>query len=96
MMDKKLLYIPTAVLFVGVLPLPIGYYTLLRLVVTAAAAYIAYDTFQNDKQSGWIWVFGFVAILFNPLIPIYLDKEIWMVIDFVVAILFIAYSRKLN
>ena len=95
-MDKKLLYIPTAVLFVGVLPLPIGYYTLLRLVVTAAAAYIAYDTFQNDKQSGWIWVFGFVAILFNPLIPIYLDKEIWMVIDFVVAILFIAYSRKLN
>ncbi len=95
-MDKKLLYIPAAVLFVGVLPLSIGYYTLLRLVVTAAAAYIAYDTFQNDKQSGWMWVFGFVAILFNPLIPIYLDKEIWMVIDFVVAILFIAYSRKLN
>ena len=95
-MDKKLLYIPAAVLFIGVFPLPIGYYTLLRLVVTAAAAYIAYDTFQTDKQSGWIWVFGFVAILFNPLIPIYLDKELWMVIDFAVAILFIVYSRKIN
>ena len=94
MMDKKLLYIPAAILFIGVFPLPIGYYTLLRLVVTAAAAYVAYDTFQNDKQSGWIWVFGFVAILFNPLIPIYLDKELWMVIDFAVAILFIVYSRK--
>jgi len=93
-MDKKLLYIPAAVLFIGVFPLPIGYYTLLRLVVTAAAAYIAYDTFQTDKQSGWIWVFGFVAILFNPLIPIYLDKELWMIIDFAVAVLFIIYSRK--
>ena len=51
-MDKKLLYIPAVVLFIGVFPLPIGYYTLLRLVVTAAAAYIAYDTFQTDKQSG--------------------------------------------
>jgi len=95
-MDKKLLYIPAAILFIGVFPLPIGYYTLLRLVVTAAAAYIAYDTFQTDKQSGWIWVFGFIAILFNPLIPIYLDKELWMVIDFAVAILFIVYSRRIN
>ena len=94
-MDKKLLYIPAAVLFIGVFPLPIGYYTLLRLVVTAAAAYIAYDTFQTDKQSGWIWVFGFVAILFNPLIPIYLNKELWMIIDFAAAILFIVYSRKI-
>ena len=94
-MEKKLLYIPVAVLFIGVFPLPIGYYTLLRLVVTAAATYIAYNTFQKDKQSGWIWVFGFVAILFNPLIPIYLDKELWMIIDFVVAILFIVYSRKI-
>ena len=95
-MDKKLLYIPAAVLFIGVFPLPIGYYTLVRLVVTAAAAYIAYDTFQKDKQSGWIWVFGFVAILFNPLIPIYLDKEIWMVIDLAAAVLFLFYSRKVS
>ena len=73
-MDKKLLYIPAAVLFVGVFPLPIGYYTLLRLVVTAAAAYVAYDTFQKDKQSGWIWVFGFVAILFNPLIQLKIQQ----------------------
>ena len=93
-MDKKLLYIPAAVLFIGVFPLPIGYYTLLRLVVTAAAAYIAYDTFQTDKQSGWTWVFGFVAILFNPIVPVYLDKELWMIIDFAAAILFIIYSRK--
>jgi hypothetical protein len=95
-MNKKLLYIPAAVLFIGVFPLPIGYYTLLRLVVTAAAAYIAYDTFQTDKQSGWTWVFGFVAILFNPLIPIYLNKELWMIIDFATAILFIVYSRKIS
>ena len=95
-MDKKLLYIPTTVLFIGIFPLPIGYYTFLRLVVTAAAAYIAYQTYQKDKQSGWLWIFGLVALLFNPLIPIYLDKEIWMVIDLAAAVLFLFYSRKVS
>ena len=95
-MGKKLLYIPATLLFIGIFPLPIGYYTLLRLIVTAAAAYIAYDTFQKGEQSGWVWVFGFVAIMFNPLIPIYLDKELWIIIDFAAAILFIAYSRRVN
>jgi hypothetical protein len=66
---------------------PYGYYTLLRLVVCGTGTYISYISFKNEKQ-----IIGFlailVALLFNPIIPIYLDKEIWVIIDLFVAIFF--------
>ena len=34
---------PIVVLAIGILPLPIGYYTLSRLVVCASAIYFAYN-----------------------------------------------------
>ncbi len=95
-MNKKLLYIPAAVLFIGIFPMPIVYYTLLKLVVTAAAAYATYEAFQMDEESGWmdIWVIG--AVLFNPFAPFYFIKAMWMIIDFATAILFIVFSRKIR
>jgi len=35
-----------------------------------------------------VWLFGFIGLLFNPLIPIHLSQEIWQPIDFVCAVLF--------
>lgn len=66
---------------------PYGYYVLLRWVVCAAAAYIAFQA-HNSNRSGFVWAFGVVAVLFNPLSPIYLNREIWQVIDLLVAALF--------
>jgi hypothetical protein len=96
-LNKNILfYIPIAILIVGVFPLPIGYYTLVRLIVTAAAAYIAWQTFMQNKQSGWVWIFAFVAILFNPLMPVYLNsKPLWIMIDLATAGLFLYSSKKL-
>ena len=37
-----------------------------------------------------------VTILFNPLIPIHFDKGIWVVIDFVVAVLFVVSIFKIK
>ena len=73
-------------LLLAVLPLPYGFYTLLRIVVTASAAFAAYYFFEegDDSQSGIIW--DLIAILFNPLITIQLDKAIWMPIDIGTAI----------
>ena len=67
---------------------PYGYYQLLRFVVCGVSAYIAFNAYQWQKI-GVGWLFGFVAFLFNPLIPIHLSREIWQVIDFICAILFI-------
>jgi uncharacterized protein DUF6804 len=31
----------------------------------------------------WAWVFGLLAIVFNPIIPVYLQRLAWHVIDYV-------------
>lgn len=69
--------------------LPIGYYTFLRILVTIGAGVIVFDEFKKG-MGFWTVIFGLVAILFNPIIPVYLgSKSAWLPIDIVVAILFI-------
>lgn len=75
-------------LIVAVASLPYGYYQFLRWVTCVTAVYIAVMSYTWNKK--WAtWVFGAIAILFNPLFPIYLTKEIWRPIDIFAAILFI-------
>jgi len=93
--QKPLLIISSVMLLVAVLPLPYGFYTLLRIVVTASAAFAAYYFFEegDDSQSGII--LALIALLFNPLIPIHLDKAIWMPIDIGTAIYMYILSKKI-
>ncbi len=84
---KQVRLIVIAMLLLGILDFPYAYYTLLRIVVTVVSAFAAYNAVENDQQP-WMIIFGAVAILFNPIIPIYLNKEIWVVIDVIVAGLF--------
>lgn len=67
---------------------PYGFFTLLRFVVFALTAYIAWIAHQA-KQEKWIWIFGFLAVIFNPFIPLYFGRDFWRVIDFIVAIFLI-------
>jgi uncharacterized membrane protein len=91
---KKLLIIAAAMLLIATMPLPIEFYTLLRIVVFGAAAYSAYCFFENkNSQAGLILVL--IAIVWNPLIPIYLyDKFIWILLDISAAIYMFLLSRK--
>ena len=85
---RALLLICMGLLLLALVDLPIGYYTLLRIVVTIGAGAVIVTEFENGFNF-WVIVFGLVAILFNPLIPVYLgDKEAWMPIDLITAILF--------
>jgi len=65
---------------------PYGYYKLLRFVVCSVTVYGTYFSAKLEKI-GWVWTFGIIAILFNPLIPIYLGKGTWQIIDLAVGIL---------
>lgn len=83
--------IPAALLLLGVADMPIGYYTLLRIVVCLASCLLAYANYSKEEKINLSAIlFGIVAILFNPFIPIYLqDKDVWTVIDILAAIFFI-------
>lgn len=95
---KAFLITCSGLLFLGVADLPIGYYTLLRITVTVCAVLVLFSEYENGIGF-WIVAFALVAILFNPLIPVYLhDKSVWAVIDVVCGGLFItkALAWKTN
>ena len=81
--------IAIALLLIGLADLPTGYYTLVRIVVCLVSALSCYLSYKSDEKIGIATVtFAVLAILFNPIIPIYLqDKGMWTVIDIVAAVL---------
>ncbi len=74
---------------------PYGYYTFLRWVVTGVALFILRIAYEL-KRTTWLWIMGLIAILFNPIAPIYLDKGTWVVIDLIVAALFLVSMFKIK
>ncbi len=65
---------------------PYIYYSNLRLVVCGMLAVDAYVIWQGApklRPAAWTAIAG--AILFNPLAPVYLTREIWRPIDLVTA-----------
>jgi hypothetical protein len=65
-----------------------GFFTILRFVVFFTTAHVAYLAYKEQKE-GWVWFMGAIAVLFNPFIPIYLTREVWVVIDGVIGTLLI-------
>jgi len=80
--------IAATMLLLALAPWPYGYYQLLRFVVCGVAVYIAFMAYNWHKN--WaIYLFGFIAVLFNPLIPVHLSRELWQPIDTVCGIIFL-------
>lgn len=98
-LEKRPCLIPAGVasimLFLALAPWSYGYYQLLRFVVCGVSAYVAFIAYTWQKM--WATcLFGFIAVLFNPLIPIHLSCELWQPIDVSCGILFIAIAIILN
>lgn len=94
-MPKQVIFLAAGFLLLGAFPLPYGYYTLLRLIACAVFAWAAYISFEN-KETLLPWVFIVLALLFNPIIKVYLSKEIWAAIDICSAVLLLIVSPKLR
>ena len=81
---KKNLWLISAILAVAVLvgcfPCGYGYYRFLRIVVFIGSVL----AIIGNAQEGFAWrnlVLGLFAILFNPILPILMTREIWIVVD---------------
>lgn len=80
-----------AIIALGALPMPYGYYGILRWTATIGFILTAI-TLYEPKLRLLIIVPIFGAILFNPIYPIYLDKETWAPIDIASAIAIIVLN----
>jgi len=79
-------------LILAIFAWPYEYYVLLRWVVTAISIYVAYAL--GEAKDYKLWIFVGLAILFNPIDPIYRTKPFWIIADLVAAGLFLALSKK--
>ncbi len=86
--------IAAVMLFATVGKWPYDYYLVLRWVVCAAAVFVAYQgwTFRKPWAS---WLFGTVAVLFNPILPVHFQRATWQVIDLAAAAAFVLVAAAL-
>ena len=68
---------------------PYGYYILLRWVCCGSFTYLTVKALDQDKKN-WAWALGITAFIYNPIISIHLNREIWSVINLITIIVAIA------
>ena len=80
--------VPAAMALLALLDMPYGYYQLLRLVVAAASAFIAVAAWQRGAHVAVI-AFGLLALIYNPIAPLHLKREMWEFVNVGTAAVFL-------
>ena len=93
--SKWLWLAPAIVLLIAILPLPYVYYVGMRWIVAGAAGYLAWQEFSQNgqKANSYVWVFGVIALVFNPIMPIHLFKVLWIAINLASTAVFLGHYR---
>lgn len=81
-------WLVVVVLLVAATGLYRGDFTILRWVVFLAGIVLIYTAYRS-KKFYWLFVFAVLAVLFNPIIPVYLKNiNVWRIIDLITAAVF--------
>ncbi|MBU3675815.1 MAG: hypothetical protein FGM54_01335 [Chitinophagaceae bacterium] len=65
--------------------MPYGFYQFVRLLAFVGFAYLAYDEKNNNKNDTAFWIYAGLSLLFQPFLKISLGREIWNIVDVLVA-----------
>jgi len=95
-MEKTIKIILAIFLFICLADMPYGYYQFVRFIALIGFAVLAYQANEQDKQTEMI-IYGSLALLFQPFIKVSLGRELWNVVDVIVAVGLLAsifYTNK--
>ena len=81
--------VPAAMALLALMDMPYGYYQLLRLVVAVSAAFLAVAAWQRASHAAVI-AFALLALIYNPIAPLHLKREIWEWVNIGTAAVFLA------
>lgn len=93
---KPILYGLVAImLLICLFELPYGAYILIRFIAVVAFCYFAYSEHQADNEGRMI-LFLVLALLIQPFFRLPLGREIWIIVDVVIAayLLYLAIKKK--
>lgn len=76
-----------AILFISIAELPYGFYTFMRIFVPLLSViYLFFAYMCKEKFSLMLIPNIIITMLWNPIFPVYLDKETWVIIDAIAGI----------
>ena len=76
--------IPAALSLIALLELPYGYYQFLRIVVTGICVWLA-TWHQGQGRIVMLILFATLAILFNPVFKIHMEREVHAIFNILVS-----------
>lgn len=90
---EKASLILAGALLVCLLPLPYGFYSIVRLATAIIAGCWAYKFYSAHKNSLAV-IAGAIALLFQPFLKISLDQASWNMLDFILAVIIIIFITR--
>lgn len=91
---KKLTIIICSLLGFALLPLPYPFYQFLKIAVCGFSAYSFILYYPKHKFSFINISLLTIAIIYNPILPLYIVKEIWIIINIItIALFFITFKK---
>ena len=64
----------------------------MRIVVCAATGFLAWHRWRlGERLSGWTVALIGICLLFNPVFPIHLTREMWAILDLATAVVLIIH-----
>lgn len=87
------IFLPITMLGIAlVLTMPYSYYTLLRIVCCGCFIWSAIRA-HHARFEGIQFAFAGLAVVYNPLLRIHLDRTFWSVVN-IVTIIFLTFAAK--
>jgi hypothetical protein len=82
--NLTLIKIPLAILLLlCLLDMPYGFYEFVRFVALISFGFLAYQSKENKTE---LIIFTSLALLFQPFYKVSLGRQLWNIIDLVVAV----------
>ncbi|MDV3554892.1 hypothetical protein CMU76_03990 [Elizabethkingia anophelis] len=93
---EKIIKIGLAFLMFGcLLDMPYGYYQLMHFIALISFAVLAYQASQQSRQTE-MFIYGALALLFQPFFKIALGRELWNIVDVIVGVGLLVSLAKNN
>lgn len=84
----------TVLLLLCLLPMPYGFYQLVRFCVMTVFIILCFYEYKNGNQMLSI-IFGCLVLLFQPFFKITLGRAIWNMVDVIVAVGIVIYTVQI-
>ena len=77
------LFIPAGLLITSnLITFPVGFDTFVKMIICFSSGTIIFYGFKSAKGiNETIIIFSLILILFNPVIPIHLERELWLLFN---------------